>query len=76
MKMVRNREEVDPEAKVLEQVVGDNILYEAILEPRRESLRARRRRAAYAEFVDDLATVMAPMIQILMTIDIQLYSIA
>ena len=74
--MVRNREEVDPEAKVLEQVVGDNILYEAILEPRRESLRARRRRAAYAEFVDDLATVMAPMIQILMTIDIQLYSIA
>ena len=54
MKMVRNREEVDPEAKVLEQVVGDNILYEAILEPRRESLRARRRRAAYTEFVDDL----------------------
>ena len=54
MKMVRNREEVDPEAKVLEQIVGDNILDEAILEPMRESLRARRRRAAYAEFVNDL----------------------
>ena len=54
MKMVRNREEVDPEAEVLGQVVGENILDEAILEPRRESLRARRRRAAYAEFVDDL----------------------
>ena len=54
MKMVRNREEVDPEAEVLEQVVGDNIPDEEILEPRRESLRARRRRAAYAEFVDDL----------------------
>ena len=54
MKMVRNREEVDPEAEVLEQVVGDNILDEAILEPRKESLRARRRRAAYAEFVDEM----------------------
>ena len=37
MKMVRNREEVDPEAEVLEQVVGDNILDEAILEGQEET---------------------------------------
>ena len=31
-----------------------NILNDAILEPRRESLRARRRRGAYAEVLDEL----------------------
>ena len=53
--MLRNHEEIDPEDEVLEEVVGANILDEAILEPRRESLRARRRRAAYAEVLDELA---------------------
>ena len=52
---MRNHEEIDPEDEVLEEVVGANILDEAILEPRRESLRARRRRAAYAEVLDELA---------------------
>ena len=52
--MVRNHEEVDPEAEVLEEVAGANILNDAILEPRRESLRARRRRGAYAEVLDEL----------------------
>ena len=39
MKMVRNREEVDPEAEVVEQVVGDNILgtKEGILEGQEET---------------------------------------
>ena len=41
--------------QVLEEVAGANILNEAILEPRRESLRARRRRAASAEVLDELA---------------------
>ena len=41
--------------EVLEEVAGANILEEAILEPRRESLRARRRRAAYAEVLEELA---------------------
>ena len=53
--MLRNHEEIDPEDEVLEEVAGANILDEAILEPRRESLRARRRRAAYAEVLDELA---------------------
>ena len=63
MKMVRTREEIDPEAEVLEQVVGDSILDEAILEPRRESLRARRRRALMLKHSMSwtMATVMAPM---------------
>ena len=52
---MRNHEEIDPEDEVLEEVAGANILDEAILEPRRESLRARRRRAAYAEVLDELA---------------------
>ena len=53
--IVRNREEVDPEAEVLQEGVGADILDDAILEPGRESLRVRRRRAAYAEVVDELA---------------------
>ena len=53
--MLRNHEEIDPEDEVHEEVAGANILDEAILEPRRESLRARRRRAAYAEVLDELA---------------------
>ena len=40
--------------QVLEEVAGANILNDAILEPRRESLRARRRRGAYAEVLDEL----------------------
>ena len=52
--MVRHHEEVDPEAEVLEEVAGANILNDAILEPKRESLRARRRRGAYAEVLDEL----------------------
>ena len=56
---MRNHEEIDPEDAVLEEVAGANILDEAILkpilEPRRESLRARRRRAAYAEVLEELA---------------------
>ena len=52
---MRNHEEIDPEDEVLEEVAGANILDEAILEPRRESLRARRRRAAYAEVLEELA---------------------
>ena len=40
--------------QVLEEVAGANILNDAILEPRRESLRARRRRGAYAEVLNEL----------------------
>ena len=51
--IVRRREEVEPEGERLEQmVIGD--LNEAILEPARESLRTRRRRAAFAAVVDEL----------------------
>ena len=53
--MLRNHEEIDPEDEVHEEVACANILDKAILEPRRESLRARRRRAAYAEVLDELA---------------------
>ena len=53
--VVRNREQVDPEAEVLqERRVDADTLDDAILEPTRESLRVRRRRAAYAEVVDEL----------------------
>ena len=46
--VVRNREQVDPEAEVLqERRVDADTLDDAILEPTRESLRARRRRAAF-----------------------------
>ena len=34
--------------------VGETLLNEAILEPARESLRTRRRRAAFAAVVDEL----------------------
>ena len=40
--------------KILQEVVGAENLDDAVLEPRRESLRSRRRRAAYEEVVDEL----------------------
>ena len=67
---MRNHEEIDPEDEVHEEVAGANILDKAILEPRRESLRARRRRAAYAEVLEELAD--GSMTLILMTFEIQL----
>ena len=44
---------MEPERERLEQMVVEN-LNEAILEPARESLRSRRRRAALADVIDDL----------------------
>ena len=53
--VVRKREQVDPEAKVLQdRRVDADTLDDAILEPTKESLRARWRRPAYAEVVDKL----------------------
>ena len=40
--------------KILQEVVGAENLDDAVLEPRRESLRSRRRWAAYEEVVDEL----------------------
>ena len=44
---------MEPEGERLEQMVVED-LNEAILEPARESLRTRRRRAAFAAVVDEL----------------------
>ena len=44
---------MEPERERLGQMVVEN-LNEAILEPARESLRSRRRRAALADVIDDL----------------------
>ena len=71
---MRNHEEIDPEDEVHEEVACANILDKAILEPRRESLRARRRRALMLKHSMSwtMATVMAPMTLILMNFYIQL----
>ena len=50
---MRRREEVEPERERLEQMVIED-LNESILEPARESLRSRRRRAAFAAVIDEL----------------------
>ena len=44
---------MEPEREILEQMVVE-ALNEAILEPARESLRSRRRRAALADVIDNL----------------------
>ena len=44
---------MEPGGERLEQMVVED-LNEAILEPARESLRSRRRRAALADVIDDL----------------------
>ena len=44
---------MEPEGERLEQMVSEE-LNEAILEPARESLKSRRRRAALADVIDEL----------------------
>ena len=51
-KIVRRRDEVEPEGEMPEMEVDD--LNDAILEPRRESLSSRRRQAAYEDVLSSL----------------------
>ena len=50
-KEIVRREEVEPEG---ERLMVDEDLDVAVLEPGRETLRSRRRRAAYADVMDEL----------------------
>ena len=49
---------MEPEGERLEQMVIED-LNKAILEPARESLRSRRRRAAFAAVIDELDNLIS-----------------